>query len=267
MEPTVLFHPFGHDGPRVAVFGAQTGDWSMKRLQEKGDQVNEPYARLNRMAKKFDFKRVFIPSPTDCNTLIAEPENFTVGIHNGPCSLEIRRGVMADGVVLRKGHSGAIASADCPTIIAYCPVMKTAIIGHGGSKSLIDVQHVLYGKDTRTFSSVVDAIVSKMDDNNFCCPQVFVTCGIRNYHWPSLATHLSSSYLYRGAVNGKTSINLIRLIADQFASHGIKSDVTTDTIDTFSDMSGYKDYKWHSHRRGTTDAEKSRRNLVLVVNE
>lgn len=265
MEPTKIFLPFGLEGPKVALFGMNTGDWNMNRFQNRQQYDRGLYFRLRQLAETFRFEEIYIPTPTECNTRIASVEDFPENINGGPQSLRVMRGVCADGVVLPKGKTGAIASADCPTIVVYCSVTKGVIIGHGGSKSLVDVQHVLEGKPERKYSSVVDAMMDGVKRHGFRSPTVFITCGIRRYRYPELADYLS------GTVEGSRSamddpiIHLHLLIADQFSAYGVDS-VFVDTIDTYGDLSDGVGYTWHSYRRGRTPEEKARRNLVLVVN-
>ncbi len=264
MEPTRVFSPFGLEGPKVVLFGKKTGNWNMSRLQSDWQSDSGLYFRLSHLADKFGFRQIFVPTPTDCNTIIANPCDFQINANQGACTLEVMRGAMSDGMILPKRSVGAIASADCPTIILYCPVMKYIIVGHGGSKSLVDVQHVFEGKPLRRHPSVVDAMMEKAKRYCFCSPQVFVTCGIQKYYWPALAQHLLMGEVGSRATSGN-DVNLTVLIADQFALHGVDG-VMTDTIDTFSDPEGEDDHLWHSYRRGNTPEEKAGRNLVLVVN-
>ncbi len=261
MRPTMLFSPFGKQSPRVVLFGQNTGDWNMSRLQNSNQFDEGLYFRLSRLSGMFGFDKIYIPTPTECNTMIASPSDFVENINSGPRSLQVMRGVKADGMVLQSGSTGAIASADCPTIVAYCSVAKTVIVGHGGSRSLIDVHHVLDHKPPREHGSVVDVMVSTMASHGFRSPQIFVTCGIRGYMWPHLAAHIGPKY--SKSAHG-CIIDLKMLIAEQFAVHGI-NEVTMDTIDTKQDFEAGC-YTWHSHRRGETETEKAARNLVLIVN-
>lgn len=265
MEPTMLFYPFGSEGPKVALFGKQTGDWNMNRFQKTGDHLSNPglYFRLGQLSAKFGFKEVFVPKPTDCNTVISNRSDFPISIHNGAGSLIIRRGVRSDGMILFPCSVGAIASADCPTIIAFCPTMQIAIVGHGGSKSLVDVRYIFEGQPPRKYPSVVDAIVAKTRECGFCTTRVFVTCGIRKYFWPKLASHLSHTEVGQRSVAGDI-VDLKVLIADQFTAHGV-SGVVTDIVDTYDDKDK-GNHQWHSYRRGQTAIEKAGRNLILVVN-
>lgn len=263
MEPTITFRPFGLEGPRVLLFGKPTGDWNPSRLRNGYNADQGLHFALSRLGEKYGFTKLFFPKPTECNAQLVTETGFTESVMNGACGLQVMMGVCADAMVLSHGSAGAIASADCPTIITYCPTTKKVIMAHAGAKSLVDLSHFIEGQPARNPGTVVDSVVKEMMVS--CCSwsQVFITCGIERYHHPALARHIFTGVPDCSAVHGEV-VYLKRLIAEQFKSRGFGG-VTTDLIDTLTDRDK-KDYLWHSYRRGKTPEEKAGRNLVLVVN-
>lgn len=251
MKPTRCFSPFGSDGPKVLLFGKETGDWNTNRFQQEGDHLKIPglYFRFNGLAERYHFPSILMPTLTDCNAEICNPKDLAVNIQNGVGSVVLQKGVKADGVVLPHGLSGAIASADCPTIIAYCSTGKVAIMAHGGYKSVV--------------AGVVDAIVQKTREYRFTEMNVFLTCGIAGHNYERM--DVAPIMPERECVVGNF-VDLRKLICLKFHRHGIY-DITADTIDTYGDRNGGSEHIWHSYRRGETPTEKARRNLVLVVNK
>ena len=248
MKPTIVFRPFGENGPKVALYGCDSGDWNVNGLSKSGDHVCRPglFFRLNRITETFCLSKILMPSPINCNAKICNPEDLTVGIQKEIGSVALIRGVDADGVVLHPGLTGGIATADCPTIIAYCRVSGTTIMAHGGMKSITN--------------GVVDSVIKKAEELRLGEIKVFITCGIavHSYERVDLAPSLP-----RECTIGNF-IDLRKLISEKFNRYGVY-DVTTDTIDTFGDRRG-TEFLWHSYRRGKTPADKAGRNLVLVVN-
>lgn len=259
MEPTVRFLPFGPSGPKVALFGKQTGDWNLSRFNGSPNlDCSGLYFRLNQISEEIGFKELYAPLATSCNGLIVLPRDFTQD-NSYNLGVNVKRGVEADGTVILQGAAGAIASADCPTIIAHCHVVRLTIIAHGGAKSLIGA--------TRPFTefkmpSVVQEVVSKMEQLGFRYPQVFVTCGIRHYEWPELAQYCQKNW--PDAVLDEKAVDLRILIARQFTTYSNINNVMIDTHDTLTETdSNSGDYRWYSYRRDKSPG----RNLVLVVNK
>lgn len=256
MKPTRSFSPFGSDGPKVLLFGKETGDWNTTRFQQEGDHLRIPglYFRLNELAKNHHFSSIAIPTPTDCNTRICHPDDFIVNIQNGIGSVVLRRGVRADGVVLPHGSTGAIASADCPTIMAYCPVMKIVIVAHGGCRSLI------------FDPSVVGEIVKVAKAYSFCKIKVFFTCGISGRSYTRLDhVRFVSDKFGADCVIGECGIDLKKIATRQFEKFNV-NEIVADLIDTHSDTNQDGEYLWHSYRRAKPE-EKTNRNFVLVINK
>lgn len=269
MEPTAIFTPFGREGPKVILCGVQTGNWGdVRDICKSGDHKKHPglFFRLRELAEKFRFPTVFIPSPTMCNTEICFQKDFTNEIRDGVVDPTLWRGSVADGVVLSKGMAGAIASADCPTIVAYCHMAKTVIIAHGGCKSVIDHEHVLRGNNPRKNKSVVNSLMEvAVNKCGFRYTQVFITCGISGEHYPfpELGLHVIKEF-GNDCIYGTSGVDLKKIIAKQFLKdYGIQC--TMDFVDTVADRQS-NGYTWHSYRRGKTPTEKAQRNLVLVVN-
>lgn len=268
MEPTAIFTPFGREGPKVVLCGARTGDWDFSNLQKTGDhkKCHGLLFRLNQLAERYNFPEVLVPTPTDCNCEICHLADFTARIQTEVGQVVLRRGARADGVVLSRQSAGAIASADCPTIVAYCHMVRTVIIAHGGCKSVIDHDHVLRGNPPRKNKSIVNSLMEvAVKKYGFHYTQVFITCGISGeyYTFPELALHVIKEF---GAdcIHGTSGIDLKKIIAKQFLKdYGIHC--VADLADTFTDKQP-DGYTWHSYRRGKTPAEKAQRNLVLVVN-
>ncbi len=267
MEPTRLLTPFGSRGPKVALFGTDTGDWNMSRFQKEGDHSANLglYFRLNQVAENC-FRRVYVPTLTDCNTVMVRNFEFPTNINRGINTVEVRCGVNADGVTLLRGEVAALATADCPTIIAHSPSMGTTIVAHAGAKSLVDMGLMSKAKKpTRKRLSVVDSVVEEIRGHLMHDVQVFITCGIKVYIWPELSQYLRAEGYTSAAQGGWTDLK--QLAAEQFARHGIYN-VSVDTIDTVNDHKKTENgmrYLWHSYRRAKTSDEKTGRNLVLVV--
>jgi len=249
-EPTMIFKPFGEEGPRVVLCGRSTGNWNVRNVQVDGDHKGNHglFFNLNILAGKYHFPDIFMPDPTSCNTMICHPEDLKARIQDGIGSVTLWRGVKADGVVLPYGSTGAIATADCPTIIAYCRAARMAIMAHSGMKSVT--------------GGVVRSIVQKAQEYRFTTMGIFVTCGIavRNYERVDIAPTLSE----RDGVIGNL-VDVRKIISLKFGRYGVYG-VMTDTVDTYGDLNKDRKPLWHSYRRGKTPAEKAGRNLVLVVN-
>lgn len=267
MEPTICFTPFGSDTPRIALFGKQTGNWNPSCFQDGATWQSNPglYSRFNSIAGRYRFSEILIPSPNGCSTLICDKKGFSTEINNGIGSVRVKRGAQVDGVILARA-TGAIASADCPTIVVYCPVIRHVIFAHAGSKSLIDIDHVLHGQSARPNKSVVDEIMKVAKNYSFYKVKVFITCGISGpcYHFPELVHSVRTTFGH--ACVAGDGIDLKKIIAQQFFQYGVM-DVLTDNINTYADKDGKGEFLWHSYRRGKTEEEKRGRNLVLVMNE
>jgi hypothetical protein len=226
---TVVFRPFGEEGSKVVLCGKNTGDWNVNGLQEEEDHKSFPgfFFRLNGLAERFHFLDVLMPVPTDCNAVICCPQDLTTRIQDGVGSVILHRGINADGVILPVGSTGAIASADCPTIIARSSV-GVAIIAHGGMKSILN--------------GVVNAIVRKAEEYNFTRMKIFITCGIAGYNFQRSDV---ASGLPRECVIGNDGVDLKKLIVTKFREHNIH-DVFVDTVDTYGDTDGRGNPLWHS---------------------
>lgn len=262
MIPTRIFWPFGGEGPKVVLCGKGTGNWNHSRFQGVGDHSSDTglYFRLNTLAKNFLVGSIALLSPQECNTKILKSDEFPRHIQDGPCGVLLRKGEMADGMILPQHYAGAIASADCPTIVML--VGELVIIAHAGSKSLIDTEHVLYNSPARKYPSVVNSMMDVLRRNDLPWePKVFITCGIsaKNYRYPELAPFVKDNFGSACVTGG--GIDLKKIIAVQFEGYNV-TEVLTDSIDTYEDEESRGCPRWHSYRRDKTPA----RNLVLVVN-
>ena len=263
-EPTMLFRPFGIEGPKIVLFGEKTGDWNPVCFQEPGDHKRNTglYFRLDNLSHQYGFRQIAMPTLTDCNTKVCCREDFAVSIQDGFGTVVLERGVRADGMILEHSFTGAIASADCPTIVVCCPTSKSVIVAHGGCKSLIDVNHILFYNPPRENESVVDEIMKMAKLYRFCQVKVFITCGIsgKNYAFPDLIQAVTDRF-GKDCVSDGSGIDLKKVIAKQFSRYNVL-DITTDILDTYGDCNIKGEPLWHSYRRNKTPE----RNLVLVIN-
>ena len=79
MEPTRSFAPFGTAGPKILLFGKNTGDWNLAHLQLEGDHRKVPglYSRISQVSLRYQTGKIFAPIPTNCNTIVRNPYDFT----------------------------------------------------------------------------------------------------------------------------------------------------------------------------------------------
>ena len=222
------------------------------------------YNRFARIAEDALIPGICLPDPRSFNTVICSSKDLTQGIQGNCNEVVLYCGVMADGVVINPGQAAAIASGDCPTIVAYASGARVAIVAHAGLGSLID-EGLWAGKaPTRTHFSVVDAIVDAAKRHGVVKPdflEVRVVCGIGpgRYERKDLAGKIRA--VWPTCVDGQ-NVNMAKLITLQFERHGVLS-VASDQVDTYGDQGVDGKPLWHSNRR---DRNGSGRNLVLVVN-
>jgi len=260
MNPTCIFKPFGPTGPKIVLGGISTGDWRISSLQKNLESNPGLYHRFCVLGTHFGFSKLLAPLIGDCDAEVCEISELPTIIQGTAGSLPIYRGCKADGMVLRYGCAGVIASADCPTAIISCLETRIVIMLHCGLASLVDIDFLKNGVPTRKYFSVVDAGMEKVKSLRLTNPQVFITCGIKTYERKDIANVLRKKMITQG-VDG-SNVDLITLIKERFARYGINN-ITRDTVDTFNEKSESGRHLWHSYRRN----RKSCRNLVLVVNK
>ncbi|MEX1026560.1 MAG: hypothetical protein WD049_00920 [Candidatus Paceibacterota bacterium] len=278
-------------GPaNVRLYGAPF-NWSLAPLQVAGDEINAPglmkhLAQAALEADLLPYSYIWAPNPSAFNAKVVDATDKTFPEVVGNDYIHIRRGVDADGVVVPHGHSGMIASADCPTIVVTNKSVGV-IMAHAGRDSLIDRVALQEIREPRHHFSVVDAIAERIPPNVRGQTEVFITCGIGADHFahPVGGTNESGEsvvnlhnvtlrdYLIglgKDCLYGdpdQVKISLPHVIQAQFHRHGI-TDVSWDSIDTYGDreeIGRYHRYPWHSSRRGRNPGEKQYRNLVLVT--
>lgn len=253
MIPTQRFTPFGDEGPKILLFGKQTGDWNPTNLQDNYQQQPGLYSRFSQVAARNHVSEIQLPTARNCNARIVSVQDYPVSIHNGATSVILKRGVEADGMILLYGQAGAIASADCPTIVVYCPVSRSVVMAHSGFRSIQN--------------GVVEAVADAIGRLRFNGYNIFVTCGIGVEYYERV--DVAASLPERECVVGN-NVDLRKLIAARFRTKGI-GNVLFDSVDTYGEVGRFNGetgrHVWHSYRRAKTPAEKMGRNLVLVVNK
>lgn len=247
VEPTLEFRPFGDSGPKVLLFGKQTGDWNMSCFSPPGNYLHSPglYSRINWIASKNYVSEICTPNPAGCNAILCSFRDHTFRVQREANSVILNRGIEADGMVLHRGQSGALATADCPTIVAFLPASGIVIMAHAGMQSLMN--------------GVIDSVMKAVYKNSSAVGmRVFITCGIAgsNYERRDMAQSLPKECLVDG-----TRVDLRKLACTKFQAYGVKN-ITGDLVDTFGDRNN-GNHLWHSYRRDRTPT----RNLVLVVNK
>ena len=145
-------------GVYIGGFGqnyrGQDHDWSFSQLTKPEDasMVCSITKHLPEIARELGIKEFLVPSPKDFNAKICQPEDLTISIEIGKENgwpVTLKRGVRADGLLLRPGETYAVSQAGCDVVVAYHEPTSQVGVAHAGRKSVIDEDHYLHNKPPR----------------------------------------------------------------------------------------------------------------------
>lgn len=261
----------------VFCFGRASGDWALRGPGAADAERNNPgvLRRVEALSDRHGC-RIHAPVATPFNAEIVEPDALRDAWIPG----KLFRGIEADAVTLgAPGLAFAVASADCPTIVARCSATGYATAAHAGRDCLYDRGALLEGASPRRHESVVHAMIEAFRKAG-CVPadiRAFICCGIgpdRFLHGSAHASRGTTNAAIVGHIMARWGagcllgdplegrLSLAEIIRAQFAELGIHpSHVGHDGGDTHEDRACDGGYAWHSHRR---DGD-GKRNLVLVI--
>ncbi|PIR38168.1 MAG: hypothetical protein COV34_00940 [Candidatus Zambryskibacteria bacterium CG10_big_fil_rev_8_21_14_0_10_42_12] len=244
-------------GPR-ALQDKENLDWSFKAISPHGDPgiCAQRLWHLSRLASERGITDAFAPNPSTFNGLVTPNQSLlTKGyrLHEDH-PFRLWRGnppVMADGLILERGQTFALSSADCPTLLVWDPSRKRLGVVHCGLLSLA--------------RGVVDNLINALGADPATL-QAFITAGAHNLPYelqekthPELRRFLTK---YEGTDNFK-SVALYSLIRQLFAEAGGDTNrVACNKICTIACGDGFL---YSQHRDHKTERS-NRRNLVLVQN-
>lgn len=303
-KPTREFFMFGEGAASsspvwVFLCGRNKGgtDWNIAALKDNAGVAGcSAYPLIDHLLGDGN---VYAPRPSQFNAKICRPEELTevyqgiIDLSNEEINTSLKgvrilRGVDADGCEIKRGERIMVASADCPTVIVRSRRTGRVVAAHAGRDCLFDRKRLESGALQRTPESVIDAIMQSETfwrEKDVCEIEAFITCGIGPQNFRHRTDHptygkmnekIVSHFERLGNHNNRETIagprhlgclNLAEIIRAQFMAHGVPPEnVADDGIDTYGDMDADDEYTWHSSARGKTPEEKSRRNLVVVVN-
>lgn len=234
-------------------------NWHPSRFDDR-TTFTEQLATIGQILNTNEF---YCPSPVEMNGVIVLPQQLTTSVTHGQITLH--RGCNADGVVLSKGQSFFIASADCHTIVVYNHAKQQVIPAHAGRDCVLDQQLIQTGRPGRKHFSVVDSIMKYINPSDYAELNIGIYCGIgpENFAHPvtdknygaknkKLIAYISRNYGELSLWNEPTMgrLNMVEIIMQQFSAYGIEPEqITHDMVDTFADSIDTS-YQWWSCRRG-----------------
>jgi copper oxidase (laccase) domain-containing protein len=276
-----IYHQFDILGGAVSLVlhGKRSGDW-------RGLYGGLPARDITRrkLASRIDaygLTAAHIPNVAPANSLVVSSRSdWFKPVAFG--DVVLFDSVEADGVILERGDSFALATGDCPTIVAYAEKAGFAVAAHAGRQSLLGSfvdrpgQAPLSGKFLK--DSLVAGIVQCFVDRRVSCDpreiDVFVTLGIGAAAFDHLLDH---------PVYGAANERMLRFVRREYGKRCIKDDargtlslrdvievqfhqcgvppknLVFDGFDTAMDREADGSFRWWSNRRGETG-----RNLVFV---
>ncbi len=246
-------------------------DWSIEGLNEQKDlkksTLRKKFEQVKSLCVPKGINTIWAPTSTDFNSVISETIDFTNEITDG--EFRIYRGVMADGLEVPENDGVFLASADCPTIIAFDPQKNRLVVAHAGRNCLLDRQLIDTNTPSRDHFSVVDAVIDKLGTNI----KVHIALGIKSKNFTHLVTdpvygesndrmlkfifEKYSNCFYWQPEEGQLSLSM--LIKAQLEIYGVRR-ISWDNLDTYEDKNQNGDLLWHSYSRDRT----SKRNGILV---
>jgi len=244
----------------IHCFGKQAGD-----LDEY---------EISAIAHRLEVNTVLWPETHTFNAKICEPTEL--GQRKKIGRVTIRRGCLADGVVIPLGQAACLRSADCPTIVARHDFTTEVIAAHAGRESLIDEGRWKFAHPSRKDESIVDAVCRRLIrvGKRTRDIEIFSCCGVGANHFRhptalgrehSLHNFLRNRYIvanygsdcFLGNDTDDGALDLHRLIARQCESYRLPPDnIHHDAIDTARDRE-----KFFSRRGGDPTGH----NTILVI--
>lgn len=275
LEPTTR-ELLWNESVEVLCFGNPT-NWAMSGMTpEENDDFNPGIVgRLRGLLDRHRISRLYLPSPKQFNAKLARSDELTVRWMDGL----LFRGAYAEGVTLEKiGEAVAIASSDCPTLVARNGSSLLALAAHAGRESLYDHAALFDSAKPRRHESVVDAVMEALvpAGGNVRDVQAFVACGIsaalflhpQGFEKNGLRNQVMVRHLRdrwgEACASADTlgRIDLREIIVSQFAAKGVpRCNISGDQACTADDMPAKGAYRWHSHRRDKDGG----RNLVIAI--
>lgn len=251
---------------RIHAYGkSQNAHTLVREWQERNN-----FSDVAHTAKKLSRESIAVPQVYTFNARVSTTLDFPVRYFLD--GVEIRTGLLADAVVLRKGESAGIVTGDCPTLVIENIKTGDTVASHAGRDSNIDRQKIDTGIPSREHDGVVSSILSFTQWN----PEdlrIFICAGIAPEHFDHPWAHptygesnkkmtewISENY-GRECVLGDVEngcIDMPALIRAQCIHSGISAEhIQHDGIDTYSDE------RFWSHRNKNKGGG---RNIVIVTN-
>ena len=232
------------------------------------------------VADDLGVNRILRPQTHTFNAIVCEPEELTRVDHSVAGRIEVRSGVLADGVIIPKGKVALFQTRDCPTIITLNQKTGEVAAAHAGRDSLLDRELILTGDPSRPFKSVVDAIVDRLvgdkPNGHSAYLEVFSCIGIEarrfrhasdeptyGYFNNRMSRYLVAEYGPDCLLDGNIEIGAIklhRLIRNQFQRLGVMPDFISN--DEREVGTGTQSDFFYSRRNG----ENHGHNVILVHN-
>ncbi len=268
------YHRELRPGLEVLVDG-RPNDWSEIR--------DKPQVRLQllRLMTSQGVRLAFAPDPRGFNTLIGGRQIRSEFKLVTDQHAALYHGAELDGYRLEEPGAVAIATGDCPTIIAYLLRRNhPVVVAHAGFDSLIDRARwdPQVQRQYRVRESVLDVLLQHFPRETWSQLRFFVAAGIGNsFSYPvdhpvyGTINRLRLQYLrgndrYRRwpIVVGNPDegrISLLAIIRAQLATYDIQPEqVEHDGLDTATDRSLWSHSRWAREQKGPDG-----RNLVLVI--
>lgn len=164
-EPDILTFPPQSLDPipyEVSCIAPLGRNLSFKQLYEADAHKRAAFHELaGRMFASMNLRKVYAPKPS-FNAVVGAPEEFTEIIEL-PYDITIFRPTLAiEGTEIKRGEAVAITAGGCPFVALTFKDQKgvwRVLVMHAGTGSLIDLEHVLQGKEPREHYSAVDALI------------------------------------------------------------------------------------------------------------
>ena len=146
-------------------------NWTTTPLQKPGDgqRVDCSLTRhLPAICEELRVREILSPSATNSNARMCRQDELSARIRIGN-KLILRRGVKADGCRLLPGQAYGLSPAGCEVILGWYPgdpvtgEKSKLDVAHASLRSLIDMEEVMTGEQSRQPSSITEAMLHSLN--------------------------------------------------------------------------------------------------------
>jgi copper oxidase (laccase) domain-containing protein len=272
---TVTLYGFGRmpDEPEL--------NWSLKGIETSTDP-SMSHGHIVHTLGRLGVEKVYAPSPDTFNSQIAtihefeSPEIVPITLNE---TTSLYRGIKADGISkLPMNSAFAMSAADCALVVIS--FQNSIWVTHAGRDSLLDRKHINEGILSKEHTSVIDAIMGKIDPDLRSDAKAYIGFTIskgphfqHSIHDPAygeknklMLDWITSKYIPDNERNlfeedfwTSGQIDMEWLIRKQLGAYGV-TNIESDGICTYSEKGSHGNHNWFSQRRTP-----GMRNLLVAV--